>query len=75
MSVIVWKDGASSMCEPRHLKNLLDAGYSLSKDIPKPPNNNSELRLKAKKLGIKSYHNKKPENLQKEINEIQNDSD
>jgi hypothetical protein len=32
MSVVIWKDGVSSLCEPKYLANELAAGWSLTKD-------------------------------------------
>ena len=32
MSVVIWKDGERSLCQPHELHYQLEAGYSLTKD-------------------------------------------
>jgi hypothetical protein len=77
MSVVIWKDGKSSLCEPQYLTNELAAGYTLEniKKEAKKEDGDEGIRLKAKKLGIKSSHNKKIPTLVKEIEAKLNDSD
>lgn len=84
MSVVIWKDGKRELCDPMYLQNQLNAGYTLeghpeesesdSKDESEN-NPDDDIRAQAKELGIKSWHNKKIENLEREIEAILNDSD
>ncbi len=64
MSVVIWKDGQSELCEPEYLQYQLEAGYSLE-----------EKPVKVKRPGIKSAHNKKISTSKDEIEDILNDSD
>jgi hypothetical protein len=79
MSVVIWKDGVSSLCEPKYLANELAAGYTLEnikKEVKKEESDeDKDIRLQAKELGIKSPHNKKIPTLIKEIEAKLNDSD
>jgi hypothetical protein len=79
MAVKIWKDGESELCEPQYLQYQLDAGYTLIEKPqalePEEAKNDLDTRAQAKKLGIKSHHNKKISNLEKEIEGILNDSD
>jgi len=77
MSVVIWKDGESELCEPEHLQYQLEAGYSLEEKPVKvkEPDEDKDIREQAKGLGIKSAHNKKISTLKDEIEGILNDSD
>ncbi len=80
MSVVLWKDGERSLCDPIQLEAQLSAGYSLTKESPKEAPSFEEadtnktvklsvdeIRAAAKEAGIAGWENKRLKTLKKEL--------
>lgn len=74
MSVWIFRDGESELCEPDALHYQLNAGWSVTDGEPEETSDVSEeeYRAMAKELGIKSWHIKNIDKLISEIEELTN---
>lgn len=78
MAVVIYKGGRVARIEPHTLQNHLNAGWSVTKDAPKPTveeidTNGSgklsseEVRTAAKEAGIEDWEKKRIKTLLKEL--------
>lgn len=77
MSVVIWKDGKSELCECNYLQHQLSNGYTLE-DVEKAeePQEASEAevyyRAKAEELGVKIHHKHKLETIIENVEAAEN---
>lgn len=81
MATILWKDGNSQKFEADTVQRMIQGGWTFTNEPPeiKAPTkneadlnqsgilNSTEIRAAARDAGIRNWHNKKIENLRKEL--------